>query len=292
MTPNNTKPGFIIKTQKQALSLNICKKICYALTICLTICLIINLVIELITGFFFPGFQAIAGDEAGRLHKQVIKIIDKGCITQIKENAWEKKKTELTSRKPPLLSEKEQLEKVKTCLEKKLKIQNLVINEAKRKIKEAELIRTNIHSYLESVIDELEESIKRGLPFLADERNARILSIKETLERPDKTGAEKYRRVMEALQIETEYGRTAEVYSEIINLDGQSVLVDILRLGRLALYCRTPDKKKTAYYDKIEKKWLLFSRGSSHEIGKAIEMARHERISDLARLPIGRIIIK
>ncbi len=279
MTPN-TKPGFIFKRRNQALFLNICKKIGYALTVCL------------IAGFFSPWFQAIAGTEAGKLQKQVIKIIDEHRRTQVKEDTWEKEKAKLISYRLTLLSEQETLEENKAGLDKQLKIQHLIIAEAKRKIEEAELIRANLHSYLGSIIAQLEEGIKKDLPFLLEERNARILSIKELLSRPDKTDAEKYRRVMEALQIETVYGRTVEVYSETIDFNEQSVLVDILRLGRLSLFCRTPDKKKVAHYDQIAKKWVLLPANKWHEVGKAIEMAGHERTSDLARLPIGRIVVQ
>lgn len=284
MTPDNTKPGFIFKTQNQALSLNICKKVCYALAICL--------IAVLVAGFFFPGFQAVAGTETGKLQKQVIEIINEQRRTQVKEDTWEKEKAKLVSSRHILLSEKEGLEKNRDSLDKQLKIQHLIIAEAKRKIEEAELIRANLHSYLESIIEQLEEGIKRDLPFLLEERNARILSIKELLSRPDKTDAEKYRRVMEALQIETVYGRTVEVYSDSIDFNEQSVLVDILRLGRLSLFCRTPDKKKVAHYDQIAKKWVLLPANKWHEVGKAIEMAGHERTSDLAKLPIGRIVVQ
>ena len=137
--------------------------------------------------------------------------------------------------------------------------------------------------YLESVVANLEEFIKKDLPFLSEERSARLSSIKETLERPDKPVTEKYRRVMEAIQVETEYGRTVEVYQDTVNLD-------ILRLGRLSLFCRTPDGTKTGRYDQATQGWEVLASAYCREIGKAVEMARRERTIDIVRMPLGRIV--
>ena len=97
---------------------------------------------------------------------------------------------------------------------------------------------------------------------------------------------------METLQIETEYGRTLEVYQETIDLKNRSVLVDILRLGRLSIFCQTPDGKVAGVYNRATRAWTILSSRYSRDIGKTIEMARHERTVDLVRLPIGRIIPK
>jgi hypothetical protein len=152
------------------------------------------------------------------------------------------------------------------------------------------LIREELQSYLESVVAQLEEFIKKDFPFLLNERAARLDSIKETLTRPDKPAAEKYRKVMEALQIEAEYGRTVEVYQDTIDLNGQSVLMDILRLGRLSLFCQTPGGKMVGHYDRAAGRWVSLPSRYRREIHNAVEMARRERTIDLVRLPIGRIV--
>jgi CRISPR/Cas system-associated endonuclease Cas3-HD len=107
-----------------------------------------------------------------------------------------------------------------------------------------------LESYLGSTVTALEEFIQQDLPFLRKERKMRLASIRETLSHPEKTAAEKYRRVMEAFQVEAEYGRTVEVYQETIDIEGQPILVDILRLDRLSLFCQSPDGKIAAHYDR------------------------------------------
>ena len=229
--------------------------------------------------------------KAERIQKKVTETIEIRHQTQKKEDKWAGKKAEVMARYHSLSSEKENLEKLKARIEQRLKIKQKLVAEAERRTKESERIREELQSCLESIFTQLEEFIKRDLPFLPKERSDRLASIKETLARPDKTASEKLRRVMEALQVEAEYGRTVEVYQDTIDLDGQSVLVDILRLGRLSLFCQTPDSKMVGHYDRATGKWVFLSPGHRRNINKAVAMARRERTIDLVTLPIGRISV-
>lgn len=239
----------------------------------------------------FMHGKAVAGKEVHQVQKRVVQAIEIRQETQKKEDTWEGKKAELIAGYRSLRSEKENLEIVKAKIKERLRVQKEIVAEADRKIEESARIKEELQSCLEAAVTQLEEFIKRDLQFLSRERSDRIASIKETLAQPDQTAAEKYRRVMEALKIETEYGRTVEVYQDTIDLDGQSVLVDILRLGRLSLFCRTPDGKVVGHYDRAAGRWASLSSKYHRDINKAVEMARRERTIDLVRLPIGRIIV-
>ncbi|OEU84402.1 MAG: hypothetical protein BA865_06060 [Desulfobacterales bacterium S5133MH4] len=234
--------------------------------------------------------QPTAGTEADEIQETVVETIEVRQETQKKEDAWAGTKTELTARYRSLKANQDHLKKLKLKTEKALAAQKARLSEYERRIKERARIKEELEYYLESVVANLEEFIKKDLPFLSEERSARLSSIKETLERPDKPVTEKYRRVMEAIQVETEYGRTVEVYQDTVDLDGQSVLADILRLGRLSLFCRTPDGTKTGRYDQAAQGWEVLPSAYCREIGKAVEMARRERTIDIVRMPIGRIV--
>lgn len=234
--------------------------------------------------------QSWAETGQDQLQKKVARTIEVRQKTQEKEDAWARTKSELTACYRSLKANQEHLKKTRVKTKNALAAQNARVEELERRIEESARIREELQSCLESVATRLEEFIKKDLPFQSKERGERLASIKETLARPDKPAAEKYRRVMEALQIETEYGRTVEVYQDSIDLDDQSVLVDILKLGRLSLFCQTPDSKIMGHYDRAAKAWARLPSKYHRDIGKAIEMARHERAIDLVKLSIGRII--
>ena len=165
------------------------------------------------------------------------------------------------------------------------------IVDIERMIKESIRIREELQSYLGTVVSQLEEWIKKDLTFLPKERKDRIVSIKETLARQNVSLAEKYRRVMETLQIETEYGRTVEVYQKTIELEGKPRLVDILRVSRLSLFCRTPDGKLAGTFDQGNQKWVVLPSKYRREINKAADIASRQRTIELTKLPIGRITV-
>ena len=232
-----------------------------------------------------------AETEADQIQNRVVQAIETRQETQDKEDTWAGTKAELTARYRSLKANQDYLEKLKLKTERALIGQNARLAEFERKIKESARIREELQSYLESTIAQLEGFIKKDIPFLSKERDARLALINETLALPDKAAAEKYRRVMEAFQIETEYGRTVEVYQDTIDLNGQSVLMDIMRLGRLSIFCQTQDGKVVGHYDRAAGRWVSLSSKYRREINKAVDMARRQRTIDLVRLPIGRIII-
>ena len=229
-------------------------------------------------------------DKVEKITKKVSKTMDIRLHTQKNEDAWAGEKAKLMASYRSLKANKEHLEKVKLKAEKTLIAQKALVEETERKIKEAARIREELQNYLESVVTRLEESIKKDLPFMSKERSVRLISIKQTLDQPDKTGAEKYRRVMEALQIETGYGNTVEVYQETIEFVEQKTLMDILRVGRLSVFCQTPDGKVVGHFDREAEKWVSLPSKYRRDINKAVEMARRERTIELVKLPIGRII--
>ncbi len=221
--------------------------------------------------------------------------------TQKDEDVWAGKKAELVAEYRLLQSEKEELERRKAKIGERLKIRREQVRQLCRKIKESARVRAQLQSFLESVSAQLAEFIKNDLPFLPEERTDRLARVEEVIEETvgeivgetraisGKAAAEKYRVVMEALAIETEYGRTVEVYQDTVFFNGQSVLADILRLGRLSLFCRTPDGKMTGWYDPAAKTWILISSKYRKDINRAMEMARRERTIDMVKLPVGRI---
>ncbi|WP_370218117.1 DUF3450 family protein, partial [Thalassolituus sp.] len=67
---------------------------------------------------------------------------------------------------------------------------------------------------MQLMLSQLEADIDKGIPFLANERAVRTSKLEAALSRADITVSEKFRLVLEALQIEVDYGRTIERYRE------------------------------------------------------------------------------
>ena len=153
-----------------------------------------------------------------------------------------------------------------------------------------ELDNTNrgILPKLEEMVLTLESIIQNDIPFLLDERFARIQDLKNILLQSNISTSEKFRRVFEAYQIENEYGRTIESYRDEIDVDGIKYNVEIFRLGRVGLYARTSDGRYNAMFSKKQNQWIK-QRGIDNELVIALKIARKELPPSLLKLPVEKI---
>ena len=144
----------------------------------------------------------------------------------------------------------------------------------------------NIVPLLLRMIEVLEEFVSLDAPFLKEERIARVELIKIMMDRPNVSLPDKYRRIMEAYQIEMEYGRTIETMTDTIQTNDTTSTVNILRIGRISIFYQTLDGKESGYWDKQDKLWKTLSDDYNRSIAKGILIAKKQAPPDLIKLPI------
>ena len=79
-------------------------------------------------------------------------------------------------------------------------------------------------------------------------------------------------------------------YHDTISLGGETILADIFRLGRVSLFCITPDGNLTGFYDRAKESWQPLPVSYNSEIAKAVEMGTKRRAMDFLTLPLGRMV--
>lgn len=156
-----------------------------------------------------------------------------------------------------------------------------------RSIAEVTVIQRQITPLVVRMIDALEQFIALDKPFHLEERNSRIAFLRANLDRADVTTAEKFRQVLEAYKIETEYGRKIDTYKDTISVDGAAREVNVLRVGRVALLYQTTDLDASGYWDGGTREWVeLDSDEYRSSIQNGIRMANKQASIDLLTLPI------
>ena len=83
---------------------------------------------------------------------------------------------------------------------------------------QVDVINRQIFPLMERMIDGLDQSVALDIPFLLEERTNRVDGLKLLMSRSDVSVAEKFRKVMEAYQIELDYGSSAEFYKQSLDL--------------------------------------------------------------------------
>lgn len=134
--------------------------------------------------------------------------------------------------------------------------------------------------------DSLEKFVALDLPFLADERRERVTALKRLLADGQTNIAEKYRRVTEAYRIEADYGRSLGFERTELPLGGTAKIVDVLRVGRTALYYLSLDGDDVGTWDVEQKRWVPLERRYRADIRKGLRVARETTAPSLLVLPV------
>jgi lipopolysaccharide biosynthesis regulator YciM len=138
---------------------------------------------------------------------------------------------------------------------------------------------------MERMANSLEQFVSLDAPFSLDERYKRINQVRNTLSDPKVTASEQVRQVLEAYNIEREYGRTIETYEDAIVLGGEEKVVNILRIGRLALMYQLKDQSEAGVWDAEAGEWVEVS-GYRLPVRDGIRMANKTAPLDLLAVPV------
>ena len=171
-------------------------------------------------------------------------------------------------------------------LAKLIKQQKIDLNAIQRQLDNVEETQRSIVPLMLKMIDTLDKFVGLDLPFLLGERQQRVASLKEIMDRPDVTLPDKYRRIMEAYQIEMEYGRTIETYTDTVKMKGQEYTVDVLRIGRLLMTFQTLDGESSGSWNKESKSWEKLPSEYNRSINQGLQIAKKQAPPELIKLPI------
>jgi hypothetical protein len=225
-------------------------------------------------------------EDAGKVVDETISV---GQKTQKKQDEWADEKSDLMVRYRNASANIKYLEQRVDIETEKADALDERIAELERRLEESTKLKNSIQDTLDAVQGRLDQWLDSDLPFLLRERRARLAALDSELSRPDVTSADKLRRLLEVLQIEASYGTSVEVVQDRIVLESDTVFVDMLKLGRLALFWRTPDGERAGEYDIGTRSWVELDGSYHGDIQEAMDMAARIKPIEITELPLGRI---
>ena len=150
---------------------------------------------------------------------------------------------------------------------------------------QVDVINRQIFPLMTRMIDGLEQSVALDIPFLMEERMDRVANLVDIMERSDVSVAEKFRKVMEAYQIENDYGFSSETYAETLTFGDDTRSYNILRIGRVGLYFQSDDAQITGRWDNTAREWVR-DDSSRAEIRKGLRMAKQIIAPEIIVIPV------
>ena len=182
--------------------------------------------------------------------------------------------------------ELESLREYDDHLERMVRAQEQTLAELDRQLDEVQVTHRGVMPLMSRMVDTLGQFIELDMPFLLEERRARLHGLQDLLDRPDATVAEKYRRVMEAWQVETDYGRSIEAYRGTLQSDGTERTVDFLRVGRIALLYRSLDGSQAGAWNRETRSWEALSSDHLPALKQGFRVAKKQIAPELLTIPV------
>ncbi len=153
-------------------------------------------------------------------------------------------------------------------------------------IEEIKSTRQGIVPLMYQMVDGLKQIIADDVPIKLEQRQTRIAKLESMMTRADVSDAEKYRRILEAYQIELDYGTKLGLYQGQINANGSSREADVLYLGRISLVARSLNGKTFWSWDQKSNQWLDVDSALKSELDTAFNIAAKQAAPSLITLPV------
>ena len=212
----------------------------------------------------------------GAARVAIAALLGGACSLAIAEDAGE--------RYARLVADSEGLASYNTLIESQLQSQQQRLVATESQLAGLDTTGADITGLIVRMYDELVKFHATDLPFIdpVSDRNERMERLRSLMESEETSVAERYRRLLEAYQIEIEYGRNLETYNAKLE-DGRDA--DFVRVGRVALLYRTADGEETGYWDKNQNKWIV-DQSYESAVLYALRIAKKEVAPDLIAVPV------
>jgi len=150
----------------------------------------------------------------------------------------------------------------------------------------AKEIRNELGPFLDERLETLKQFAQGDPPLLKEMQIPHLQLVKQTLNDADATMVQKSRSLLEAVMQAVEYGYFVETDETEITIDGKSVRVQRINVGRLGLFALSTDGHD-AWKWNSDKDQYEPAPHFTGEIKEAIRIAERARLVTLVELPVG-----
>lgn len=184
------------------------------------------------------------------------------------------------------LKQLEAARRYNASLNRNIEAQTRQIARLREDIDNVEGLQRAMQPLMEDMVARFGELVDADLPFKSTERADRVARLSTILDNPDMSAAQRYRLIIEAYQIEGEYGRTISAYEGAVNFGDQELAGEFLQVGRIALMFKTPDDSTLLIYDQSAGEWTSLNRSYLPDVKYALRMAKEQTAPDIFFAPV------
>lgn len=174
-------------------------------------------------------------------------------------------------------------------LESSLQQQEQTIGELKQQLQSVADIDQQINPLMLEMAQSLHQFIEADLPFVKQQRLAAVSMLLQNLGSLESPVSDKFQQVLDAYMTEDQYGRAMSTFQGSVHQNGQSIAVNFLRLGRVALYYQTLDQKSSARWSRQSQDWIVLDGASNADLKEAVQIALAKKTPSLVNFVLPKV---
>lgn len=222
-------------------------------------------------------------EESAKVERAIINSAQKSqnIVSDSSDHAFELR-TEIEA----LKAEINGLEVYENHLNRLIDSQAKELESAESQLNQISSTRQSIVPLMYQMLDTLTAYVAQDMPIRKDTREERIKSLNELMVQADISDAEKFRRILEAYQIEVDYVNKLGTYTSSIEIEGVVRETEQLYLGHISFIARSLDKQHYWVWVAKQKMWVSLDTVLHNELNHAYSVAEKLATPSLLKLPL------
>jgi hypothetical protein len=246
-----------------------------------------NLIASAVVGALALGSSSVvSADPLNELHKEEAKIHAAAAKSQKKINNLYEQSQELFIEYRGVVDETENLKVYNDYVATLVADQQRSVDSLQTQIDGIEGVKRGVVPLMFRMIDSLEKFINLDIPINLEERKERVDRLRDVMANSNVTTSEQFRQVIEAYQVENQYGTNIRAYQGKLDYQGTEITVEFFNLGRTALLALSLDQKSAWVWDNDARAWEELGAEYINPVVIAVRMANKLLPADLLKLPI------
>ncbi|MBB4659216.1 DUF3450 domain-containing protein [Parvularcula dongshanensis] len=212
--------------------------------------------------------------------------VREGAASQQRVEELDDQASELLNEYRANLKQLDLLRRFNTTRQREVENQLSDIEGLQQDVDNVQGLQRAITPLMDEMLAQLEAVVQADIPFLAEERQNRLERLRSVMADSTQTPASRYRLLIEAFQIENEYGRTIEAYNGTVDNEGEELAVEFLRVGRLALIYKNANDSILRIYNSESGQFEDLDMGFLDDVRQALRVAKEQAPPNLLTIPV------
>jgi len=246
-----------------------------------------SLIASTIVGILaFSASNIAAADALKDLQKAEAKIFKASQKSQKKINHIYDQTQDLLAEYRNVVDEGDVLRGYNDHVQRMVNDQKSNIASLQKQIDYVDTIKQGVVPLMYKMINTLAKFVDLDIPVNIAARKERVEHLRFIMNNSNVTTSEQFRLVLEAYEIEANYGTIFAAYQGELDLGDRTITADFVHMGRISFLAESLDLKHAWVWNNNTRGWEELDESYIKGVTDTVRMARKQLPMDLTKLPV------